>query len=84
MFFGIRLPMPWKGGNLELLFKSEGIPICETRPVYINPLMPWKGRIALHPLDEGKIEMLYLNPPKDSKNLMDEAAEVGPKVAGID
>ena len=43
--------------KVNLAFSSKGIPVCETRVVRKGKGMPWDGRVAIHPLGDGKIEL---------------------------
>ena len=36
------------------------IPVCQTRVVRDGRGFPWNKRVALHPLEDGKIEMLTI------------------------
>ena len=52
--------------KIPISFSSKNIPVCETR-VMRRTLMPWSDRIAIHPLENGNVEITEVIPRKVPK-----------------
>ena len=51
--------------RLRFVFSSRNIPVCETRVIRAGKGYPWEGRIAIHPLGDGKHELTPIPPSSD-------------------
>ena len=49
--------------KINIAFSSKGIPVCETRVMRGKRGMPWNERIAVHPLQDGKLEITKVDLP---------------------
>lgn len=49
--------------GVEYVSSSKDIPPCTTRIVRSGKGMPWDDRIAIHPLPDGRVEVIDLKNP---------------------
>ena len=57
--------------QIKLAFSPKDIPVCQTRIVREGTGMPWEGRIAVHPLGDGKVELTPVKVPTTPKHEKD-------------
>lgn len=55
--------------NIAIAFSSKNIPACETRIVREKTGMPWNKRIAIHPLENGNVELTPVESRKEQLKL---------------